>query len=104
MPVCLCDLDTSHSIAFLCCPGQFLRDGVRIDEVRKLLYLPNLAPVPVMRSSVWHFMERETPDPNQKFCWQTMNPGYQGKRLIEGSYLDYLVNDVLSSDFKFKTV
>ena len=46
--------------------------------------------------------ERETPDPDQKLCWQAMNPGYQGKRLIEGSYLDYLVDDVLSSDFKFK--
>ena len=55
-----------------------------------------------MRSSVWHFMERETPDPDQKLCWQAMNPGYQGKRLIEGNYLDYLVDDVLSSDFKFK--
>ena len=79
-----------------------MRKGVRIDEVRKLLYLPNMAPVPVMRSSVWHFMERESPDSrDQKFCWQAMNPGYQGKRLIEGSYLDYLVDDVLTPDFKF---
>ena len=55
----------------------------------------------MMRSSVWHFMERESPDPEQKLCWQAMNPGYQGKGLIEGTYLDYLVDDVLSSDFKF---
>ena len=82
--------------------GQFMRKGVEIDETRKLLYLPSLEPVPVMRSSVWHFMERESPDPDQKLCWQAMNPGYQGKGLIEGSYLDYLVDDVLSSDFQFK--
>lgn len=79
-----------------------MRKGVKIDKVQKLLYLPSLPPVPVMRSSVWHFMESDTPDPEQKLCWQAMNPGYQGKRLIEGSYLDYLVDDVLSSDFKFK--
>ena len=82
-----------------------MRKGVEIDETLKtlkLLYLPSLEPVPVMRSSVWHFMERESPDSEQKLCWQAMNPGYQGKRLIEGNYLDYLVDDVLSSDFQFK--
>ena len=78
-----------------------MRKGVEIDKVSKLLYLPNLPPVPVMRSSVWHFMEREDADSDQQFCWQAMNPGYQGKRLIEGNYLDYLVDDVLTSDFKF---
>ena len=81
-----------------------MREGVWIDEVSKLLYLPSLKPVPVMRRSVWHFMECETPDPDQKFCWQAMNPGYQGKMLIEGTYFDYLVDDVLSSNFKFKEV
>ena len=98
---------TSANTHYCCCApvnisaGQFFRKGVEVDETRKLLYLPTMEPVPVMRSSVWHFMERETPDPDKKFCWQTMNPGYQGKMLIEGSYLDYLVDDVLSSDFKF---
>ena len=82
--------------------GQFLRTGVEIDEARKLLYLPSMDPVPVMRRTVWHFMERDVPDPENQLCWQAMNPGYQGKRLIEGSYLDYLVEDVLSSDFQFK--
>ena len=67
-------------------------NGVERDETRMLLYLPSLE---LMRSSVWHFMD-------QKLCWQAMNPGYQGKRLSEGSYLDYLVDDVLSSDFQFK--
>ncbi len=56
-----------------------------IDEARKLLLLPHLDPVPVMRKKVWHFMEREVPDDH--LCWVAMNPGYQGKRLIEGHYL-----------------
>ena len=45
-------------------------------------------------------MEREKQD--DRFCWAAMNEGYQGKGLIDGSYLDYLVNDVLSSDFHYK--
>ena len=79
--------------------GQFFREGIEIDESRKLLLLgPDMEPVPVMRKPVWNFMERETPE--DQLCWAAMNPGYQGKRFIQGHYLDYLV-DVLSSDFKF---
>ena len=63
--------------------------------------LPEMEPVPVMRKPVWHFMERD--DPEDQLCWVTMNPGYQGKKLLQGQYLDYLVDDVLSSKFTFKT-
>ncbi len=84
---------------YFCLQGQFFRDGNEVDETRKLLLLPNLDPVPVMRREVWHFMEREMVD--DQLCWVAMNPGYQGKRLIEGHYLDYLVDDVLSGDFTF---
>ena len=80
--------------------GQFLREGVDIDETRRLLQLPGMDSVPVMRKPVWHFMERETP--GEDLCWVAMNPGYQGKKLIEGHYLDYVVDDVLSSHFVFK--
>ena len=61
--------------------GQFFREGIEIDESRKLLLLgPDMEPVPVMRKPVWSFMERETPE--EQLCWAAMNPGYQGKRLI----------------------
>ena len=80
--------------------GQFFRKGVEIDETRKLLMLPTMDPVPVMRRPVWSFMEREVP--KEQLCWAAMNWGYQGKGLIEGHYLDYLVDSVLSGDFKFK--
>ena len=56
--------------------------------------------VPIMRRPVWSFMEREGVD--DQLCWTAMNPGYQGKGLLEGHYLDYLVDDVLSDKFKFK--
>jgi hypothetical protein len=68
---------------------------VEVDEARRLLLLPSMDPVPVMRKPVWHFMERDTPD--EQLCWVAMNPGYQGKGLIEGHYLNYLVENILSS-------
>ena len=80
--------------------GQFFQKGVEIDETRKILILPGKEPVPVMRRPVWSFMEREVAD--DQLCWTAMNPGYQGEGLIDGTYFDYLVNDVLSTNFKFK--
>ena len=90
-----------HGTYASCVPtGQFFREGIEIDKSRKLLLLgPDMEPIPVMRKPVWSFTERETPE--DQLCWAAMNPGYQGKRLIQGHYLDYLVDNVLSSDFKF---
>ena len=31
-----------------------------------------------------------------------MNPGYQGEGLIDGTYFDYLVDDVMTSEYQFK--
>ena len=79
--------------------GQFFRRGIEIDEGRRLLLIPGMEPVAVMRKPIWHFMEREEKD--RQLCWVAMNPGYQGKKLIQGSYLDYVVEDLLSTkDFK----
>ena len=77
--------------------GQFFCKGVEIDEMRKLLFLPGKAPVPVEWKPMWRFMERHKK--NMQHCWAAMNPGNQGKGLIDGHYLDYLVEDVLSSGF-----
>ena len=81
--------------------GQFFRDGVSLDNIRKLLILPGKEPVPIQRKPLWAFMERERGDLTN-FCWVAMNPGYQGEGLIDGSYFDYLVDDVLSTEFKYK--
>ena len=79
--------------------GQFFNKGVAIDEVRKILIMPNKEPVPVMRRPVWSFMERETAD--DQLCWTAMNPGYQGEGLIDGNHLDYIVKDIFSPVFAF---
>ena len=65
-----------------------------------MLILVGKEPVPVMRRPVWSFMEREVAD--DQLCWTAMNPGYQGEGLIDGTYFDYQVNDVLFNKFRFK--
>lgn len=83
--------------------GQFFHDKIMIDEVRKLLFLPNKAPVPVEKKPVWRFMERTAHEgEHEQYCWSAMNPGQQGKELIDGDYLDYLVEDVHSTGFQFQ--
>ena len=72
-----------------------------VDNVRKIVILPGKEPVPVQRKPVWAFMEREKSSDNSQFCWTTMNRGYQGEGLIDGTYTDYLVDDVLSTEFMF---
>ena len=39
---------------------------------------------------------------DDQLCWTAMNPGYQGDGLIDGTYLDYLVNDVLDAEWSFQ--
>ena len=80
-------------------PGQFFRVGVQVYETVGLLLLPSMPPVPVTSWPVWRFMERDSPSDQQ--CWEALNPGHQGKKLIEGHYLDYTVKHILSHDFRF---
>jgi hypothetical protein len=81
--------------------GQFFHRDVVLDVVRKILMIPGKEPVPIQRKPVWAFMEREAGD-SSNYCWVAMNPGFQGEGLIDGTYFDYLVDDVLSTEFKFK--
>ncbi len=76
---------------------------MEIDEIRKILIMPNKEPVPVMRRPLWSFMEREDKqDRDDQLCWTAMNAGYQGEGLIDGTYFDYLVDDVMTGELKMK--
>lgn len=80
--------------------GQFFRSGVEIDEMQRIAILPNKKPVPVRNRPLWGFMKHKTAV--NQHCWTAMNHGEQGEGLIDGVYRDYLVNNILSDDFKFK--
>ena len=72
-----------------------------MDKVRKLLFIPNKAAVPVEWRPVWRFLEKRMADKEtRQYCWAAMNPGKQGKGLIDGHYMDYLMEDVFSSGFQ----
>ena len=90
----------SHRYKVSRCSGQFLQSGVRIDRIQKILVLPDKKPVPVKQRPIWVFMQHEMAE--GKECWATINEGEQGEGLIEGTYMDYQVKDILSTDFKFQ--
>jgi len=76
---------------------------VRVDDVQKVLILHDRKPVPVKQRSVWGFMKHEFHEvADGKQCWTTINLSEQGEGLIEGTYVDYQVKDILSTDFLFR--
>lgn len=71
--------------------------------MRKLVLMPNKAPIPVERKPAWKYLEKKNfKEQNLIHCWTVMNRGKQGQGLIDGHYLDYVVEDVLSSGFIFQ--
>ena len=64
-----------------------------VDEDKKLLFVPNLEPIPVIRRALWNFMK---PDLDETECWTSVLPSNQGVGLIEGIWTDYKVNGLLS--------
>ena len=77
------------------CLGQFMGQGVMIDEIKSILIRPNFPPIPVVKSS---YQSAEM----TKRCWKSMNVGNQGQGLIEGTILDYVVPSLTEKNFVFK--
>ena len=76
---------------------------MRVDRVQKVLLLHDKEPVRVKQRSVWGFMKHESYEVgDSKQCWAAINHSEQGEGLIEGTYMDYQVKDILSTDFLFK--
>ena len=80
--------------------GQFYHSDIKIDESERILVLPDKSPVPVRYRPVWGFMKYATG--RDEHCWTAIHTGKQGEGLIKGTYHDYVVSDILSTDFKFK--
>ena len=69
--------------------------GIEIDIQKKMLIFPDHHdPVAVVRDT-------KMSGNLNKACWKAMNNGVQGQGLIKGSILDYLVSNILESDFHF---
>ena len=70
-------------------------------KTKGFLLLSNKSPVPVKQRQVWGYMKQEMAAEG-KLCWAAVRPGEQGEGLIDGTYMDYWVKDIFSSDFKSK--
>ena len=81
-----------------CITGQFMVQGIEIDPVKGILIRPGFEAVPVEKTATWSYNKGQSSGP----CWKAMNPGHQGEGLIEGSILNYIVDNILEKDFVFK--
>lgn len=83
--------------------GQFLRPGVALDKDRHLLILPGRPSIHIKQQQLYHFIQAEAPryHDNNCTCWAAVKRSNQGVGVIEGSYTDYEVNDLLYTGFKF---
>jgi len=75
--------------------------GVEINEGQRIIILPGKNPVPVRNyHQVWGFMKHKTA--YKQRCCTAMNHGEQAEGLIDGVYRDFLIDNILSDNFKFK--
>ena len=67
-----------------------------MDQQAKVLVIPNRSTVPVAMDNAWPEVQLKG-----QMCWKSRNPGYQGEGLIEGTYVDYVVDHIFATDFAF---
>ena len=77
--------------------GQFMNKDITVDSVREILIRPGFDAIPVKKDYKWQY----NGEPSSE-CWRVMNVGHQGEKLIEGTILDYLVEDIKQKKFMFK--
>jgi len=66
-----------------------------IDEESQLLKVGDNTPFSIKEGDLWPYLN--TP----KKCWYAIKAGSQGEGILEGSYTDYIVEDLFSVSFKF---
>ena len=81
--------------------GQFLRPGVALDEEGRLLILPGKPSVPIEQQQLYRFIRADAPQYNHGTCWTAVKHSNQGVGVIEGTYTDYEVNNLLHTGFRF---
>ena len=74
-----------------------MNKDITVDPIKQILIRPGFEAVPVMKEKKWQYSEKASGE-----CWKVMNVGHQGERLIEGTILDYIVDDIKQRKFTFK--
>ena len=87
---CIC----CKQVVFFSSAGQFFRRGVSIDATARLLRIPGRLPVPVEQQDLWKFMEQSLHSDTK--CWTSAYHSSQGAGIVQGTYEDYIVDDLLT--------
>ena len=74
-----------------------MNEDITIDPVKQILIRPGFEAIPVIKDMKWRYNEEASDE-----CWRVMNVGHQGEKLIQGTILDYIVEDVKQRKFTFK--
>ncbi len=65
------------------------------------LIIPEHAPVSVTEIPAWKLQRELSAERSDHRCWSTANRIIQGDDIIKGTSVDYVVDDVFSTGFKF---
>jgi len=69
--------------------GQFLTTNVKIDTENMLMKLGDRKPISVKREKAWRFLGIN------EYCWYGTTTDNQGTGIIEGIYIDYVVEHLI---------
>ena len=75
-----------------------MNKGIAVDPIRGILIRPGFEAIPVVKDQKWQY----TGEDASSECWRVMNVGHQGENLIEGTILDYIVENINQRKFTFK--
>jgi len=80
------------SLNFICniYVGQFMGKDIEIDTDYSMMKIGYHTPIPVVKGPAWSFLGTD------EECWYGRTSDNQGGGVIQGSYLDYVVKELLS--------
>ena len=71
--------------------GQFMGKAVEIDSDYNVMKIADHKPISVVKGPAWHFLG------SSEQCYYGRSIDDQASGVIEGSYMDYLVEELLPS-------
>ena len=81
--------------------GQLLQDGVSIDEAREELIIPDHAPISVTEIPVLKLHTAAVSKLADRRCWSTTSMMILSEGVVKGTDVDYQVDSLLLTGFKF---
>ena len=75
-----------------------MNKDIAVDPIKEILIRPGFEAIPVVKDKKWRYNGDEV----SSECWRVMNVGHQGEKLIEGTTLDYIVENISQRKFTFK--